>query len=144
MASKLTHTNFTGTLTMDTDGAVVDVWLADNEERIFRRHFDREFADLIYQQTPPADLAPFIAGFFAAFRRVLFAEYQRQKNTLTAGSLASEVSPSLGGAGVNFKAHVCEIGNEGADDCNNFVLDYDFDTYNVTFLPFRHANIYGV
>lgn len=142
--SKLTHTNFTGTLTLDTDGAMVDVWLADNEERIFRRHFDRDFADLVYQQTPPADVVPFIAGFFPLFRRVLFAEYQKQKNALTAGSLASEVSPSLGGGGVNFKAHIIEIGNEGAIDCNDFVLGFDFGDLNVSFVPFQTSNIYGI
>lgn len=142
--SKLTHTNFTGTLTLDTDGAMVDVWLADNEERIFRRHFDRDFADLVYQQTPPADVVPFIAGFFPLFRRVLFAEYQKQKNALTAGSLASEVSPSLGGVGVNFKAHTIEIGNEGATDCNEFVLGFDFGDLHVSFVPFKTSNIYGI
>lgn len=142
--SKLTHTNFTGTLTMDTDGAMVDVWLADNEERIFRRHFDGEFAELVYQQTPPAEVVPFIAGFFPLFRRVLFAEYQKQKNALTAGSLASEVSPSLGGIGVNFKAHILEIGNEGAIDCNDFVLGFDFGDLNVSFVPFQTSNIYGI
>lgn len=142
--SKLDATYFTGTLAMDSDCCIVNIWLKDNEERIFRRHFNKEFADLVYQQTPPADLADFIAGFFAAFRRVLFAKYQLQKNTLTAGSLASEVSPSVGGVGVNFKAQVCEVGNDGADDCNNFVLSYDFGTYDVKFIPFKHSNIYGV
>lgn len=142
--SKLTHTNFTGTLTMDTDGAMVDVWLADNEERIFRRHFDRDFADLVYMQTPPAEVVTFNAGFFPLFRRVLFAEYQKQKNALTAGSLASEVSPSLGGVGVNFKAHILEIGNEGADDCNEFVLSYDWSNYDVNFIPFQHKNVLGI
>ena len=141
--SKLDATDFTGTLTMDADCCIVNIWLNDNEERMFRRHFDSEFADLVYQDTPPDEVVSFIAGFFPLFRRVLFAEYQRQKNALTAGSLASEVQPSVGGVGVNFKAHVCEIGNEGADDCNNFVLGYDFGTYNVTFLPFGHNNIFG-
>ena len=89
-------------------------------------------------------MADFIAGFFAAFRRVLFAEYQKQKNAITAANLASDVSPSLGGVGVNFKAQVCEVGNDGADDCNNFVLSYDFGTYDVKFIPFKHSNIYGV
>ena len=142
--SKLDATYFTGTLAMDSDCCIVNIWLEDNEERIFRRHFNKEFADLVYQQTPPADLAEFIAGFFAAFRRVLFAEYQKQKNAITAANLASEVSPSLGGVGVNFKAQVCEVGNDGADDCNNFVLSYDFGTYDVKFIPFKHSNIYGV
>ena len=142
--SKLDATYFTGTLAMDSDCCIVNIWLKDNEERIFRRHFNKEFADLVYQQTPPADLAEFIAGFFAAFRRVLFAEYQKQKNAITAANLASEVSPSLGGVGVNFKAQVCEVGNDGADDCNNFVLSYDFGTYDVKFIPFKHSNIYGV
>ena len=142
--SKLDATYFTGTLAMDSDCCIVNIWLKDNEERIFRRHFNKEFADLVYQQTPPADLADFIAGFFAAFRRVLFAEYQKQKNAITAANLASEVSPSLGGVGVNFKAQVCEVGNDGADDCNNFVLSYDFGTYDVKFIPFKHSNIYGV
>ena len=142
--SKLDATYFTGTLAMDSDCCIVNIWLKDNEERIFRRHFNKEFADLVYQQTPPADLADFIAGFFAAFRRVLFAEYQKQKNAITAANLASEVSPSLGGVGVNFKAQVCEVGNDGADDCNNFVLSYDFGTYEVKFIPFKHSNIYGV
>lgn len=142
--SKLDATYFTGVLAMDSDCCIVNIWLEDNEERIFRQHFNKEFADEIYQQTPPADLADFIAGFFAAFRRVLFAKYQLQKNSLTAGSLASEVSPSLGGVGVNFKAQVCEVGNDGADDCNNFVLSYDFGTYDVKFIPFKHSNIYGV
>ena len=142
--SKLDATYFTGTLAMDSDCCIVNIWLKDNEERIFRCHFNKEFSDLVYQQTPPADLADFIAGFFAAFRRVLFAEYQLQKNSLTAGSLASEVSPSVGGVGVNFKAQVCEVGNDGADDCNNFVLSYDFGTYEVKFIPFKHSNIYGV
>ena len=142
--SKLDATYFTGTLAMDSDCCIVNIWLEDNEERIFRRHFNKEFADLVYQQTPPADLADFIAGFFAAFRRVLFAEYQKQKNAITAANLASEVSPSLGGVGVNFKAQVCEVGNDGADDCNNFVLSYDFGTYEVKFIPFKHSNIYGV
>lgn len=139
----LDNTYFTGTLTMDTDCEVVNLWLDDNEQRIFRRHFDKGFADLIYSEDQPEDLAGFVTGFFTAFRRVLFAEYQRQKNALTAGSLASEVRPSVGGMGVNFKAHVCEIGNAGADDCNNFVLGYDFGTYNVKFLPFGHTNIFG-
>ena len=129
---------------MDSDCCIVNIWLKDNEERIFRQHFNKDFADEIYQQTPPADLADFISGFFAAFRRVLFAKYQLQKNSLTAGSLASEVSPSVGGVGVNFKAQVCEVGNDGADDCNNFVLSYDFGTYDVKFIPFKHSNIYGV
>ena len=129
---------------MDSDCCIVNIWLKDNEERIFRQHFNKEFADEIYQQTPPADLADFIAGFFAAFRRVLFAEYQKQKNAITAANLASEVSPSLGSVGVNFKAQVCEVGNDGADDCNNFVLSYDFGTYDVKFIPFKHSNIYGV
>ena len=142
--SKLDATYFTGTLAMDSDCCIVNIWLEDNEERIFRRHFNKEFADLVYQQTPPADLADFIAGFFAAFRRVLFAEYQKQKNAITAANLASEVSPSLGSVGVNFKAQVCEVGNDGADDCNNFVLSYDFGTYDVKFIPFKHSNIYGV
>ena len=142
--SKLDATYFTGTLAMDSDCCIVNIWLKDNEERIFRRHFNKEFSDLVYQQTPPADLADFIAGFFAAFRRVLFAEYQKQKNAITAANLASEVSPSLGGVGVNFKAQVCEVGNDGADDCNNFVLSYDFGTYDVKFIPFKHSNIYGV
>ena len=142
--SKLDATYFTGTLAMDSDCCIVNIWLEDNEERIFRRHFNKEFSDLVYQQTPPADLADFIAGFFAAFRRVLFAEYQKQKNAITAANLASEVSPSLGGVGVNFKAQVCEVGNDGADDCNNFVLSYDFGTYEVKFIPFKHSNIYGV
>ena len=142
--SKLDATYFTGTLAMDSDCCIVNIWLKDNEERIFRRHFNKDFADEIYQQTPPADLADFIAGFFAAFRRVLFAEYQKQKNAITAANLASEVSPSLGGVGVNFKAQVCEVGNDGADDCNNFVLSYDFGTYDVKFIPFKHSNIYGV
>ncbi|MBR0335115.1 MAG: hypothetical protein IIX13_09300 [Bacteroidales bacterium] len=142
--SKLDATYFTGTLAMDSDCCIVNIWLKDNEERIFRRHFNKEFADLVYQQTPPADLADFIAGFFAAFRRVLFAEYQKQKNAITAANLASEVSPSLGGVGVNFKAQVCEVGNDGADNCNNFVLSYDFGTYDVKFIPFKHSNIYGV
>ena len=142
--SKLTHTNFTGTLTMDTDGAMVDVWLADNEERMFRRHFDSDFADLVYQQTPPAEVATFIAGFFPLFRRVLFAEYQKQKNAITAANLASEVSPSLGGVGVNFKAHILEIGNEGAIDCNEFVLGFDFGDLHVAFVPFQTSNIYGI
>ena len=142
--SKLDATYFTGTLAMDSDCCIVNIWLKDNEERIFRRHFNKEFSDLVYQQTPPADLADFIAGFFAAFRRVLFAEYQKQKNAITAANLASEVSPSLGGVGVNFKAQVCEVGNDGADDCNNFVLSYDFGTYEVKFIPFKHSNIYGV
>lgn len=142
--SKLDATYFTGTLAMDSDCCIVNIWLEDNEQRIFRRHFNKEFADLVYQQTPPADLADFIAGFFAAFRRVLFAEYQKQKNAITAANLASEVSPSLGGVGVNFKAQVCEVGNDGADDCNNFVLSYDFGTYEVKFIPFKHSNIYGV
>lgn len=141
---KLSNAAFTGTLAMDTDGDVVNVWLDGNEERIFRRHFNNEFSSLVYMPHPPADLEPFISGFFSAFRRVLFAEYQRQKNALTAGSIASEVSPSVGGVGVNLKAHVCEIGNEGADDCNNFVLGYDFGTYDVRFIPFQHSNIYGV
>ena len=110
--SKLTHTNFTGTLTMDTDGAMVDVWLADTEERMFRR--------------------------------VLFAEYQKQKNAITAGNLASEVSPSLGGVGVNFKANILEIGNEGAIDCNDFVLGFDFGDLAVKFVPFQTSNIYGI
>lgn len=142
--SKLTHTNFTGTLTMDTDGAMVDVWLADNEERIFRRHFDKDFADLVYDQTPPAEVVTFNAGFFPLFRRVLFAEYQCQKNYLTAGNLASEVSPSLGGVGINFKSRVIEIHNEGADDCNNFVLAYDWSNYDVKFIPFQHKNVLGI
>ena len=142
--SKLDATYFTGTLAMDSDCCIVNIWLKDNEERIFRQHFNKDFADEIYQQTPPADLADFIAGFFAAFRRVLFAEYQKQKNAITAANLASEVSPSLGGVGVNFKAQVCEVGNDGADDCNNFVLSYDFGTYDVKFIPFKHSNIYGV
>lgn len=142
--SKLDATYFTGTLAMDSDCCIVNIWLEDNEQRIFRQHFNKEFADLVYQQTPPADLADFIAGFFAAFRRVLFAEYQKQKNAITAANLASEVSPSLGGVGVNFKAQVCEVGNDGADDCNNFVLSYDFGTYDVKFIPFKHSNIYGV
>lgn len=142
--SKLNHTNFTGTLTMDTDGAMVDVWLADNEERMFRRHFDREFADLVYDENPPAEVVPFIAGFFPLFRRVLFAEYQKQKNALTAGSLASEVSPSVGGVGVNFKAHTLEIGNAGAIDCNDFVLGFDFGDLHVAFVPFQTSNIYGI
>ena len=142
--SKLDATYFTGTLAMDSDCCIVNIWLEDNEQRIFRRHFNKEFADIVYQQTPPADLADFIAGFFAAFRRVLFAEYQKQKNAITAANLSSEVSPSLGGVGVNFKAQVCEVGNDGADDCNNFVLSYDFGTYDVKFIPFKHSNIYGV
>ena len=142
--SKLDATYFTGTLAMDSDCCIVNIWLKDNEERIFRQHFNKDFADEIYQQTPPADLADFIAGFFAAFRRVLFAEYQKQKNAITAANLASDVSPSLGGVGVNFKAQVCEVGNDGADDCNNFVLSYDFGTYDVKFIPFKHSNIYGV
>ena len=142
--SKLDATYFTGTLAMDSDCCIVNIWLEDNEQRIFRQHFNKEFADLVYQQTPPADLADFIAGFFAAFRRVLFAEYQKQKNAITAANLASDVSPSLGGVGVNFKAQVCEVGNDGADDCNNFVLSYDFGTYDVKFIPFKHSNIYGV
>lgn len=142
--SKLTHTNFTGTLTMDTDGAMVDVWLEDNEERMFRRHFDREFADLVYMEAPSAEVGPFVAGFFPLFRRVLFAEYQKQKNALTAGSLASEVSPSLGGVGVNFKALILEIGNEGAIDCNEFVLGFDFGDLTVKFVPFQTSNIYGL
>lgn len=142
--SKLTHTNFTGTLTIDTDGAMVDIWLADNEERIFRRHFDREFADLVYDENPPAEVVPFIAGFFPLFRRVLFFEYQKQKNAITAGSLASEVSPSVGGVGVNFKAHTLEIGNEGAIDCNDFVLGFDFGDLHVAFVPFQTSNIYGI
>ena len=142
--SKLDATYFTGTLAMDSDCCIVNIWLEDNEQRIFRQHFNKEFADLVYQQTPPADLADFIAGFFAAFRRVLFAEYQKQKNAITAANLASDVSPSLGGVGVNFEAQVCEVGNDGADDCNNFVLSYDFGTYDVKFIPFKHSNIYGV
>lgn len=142
--SKLKYTDFTGTLTMDTDGAVVDVWLADNEERIFRRHFDSDFADLVYMQTPPAEVVTFNDGFFPLFRRVLFAEYQKQKNALTAGNLASEVSPSLGGVGVNFKSHNLEIGNEGAIDCNDFVLGFDFGDLNVSFVPFQTSNIYGI
>ena len=142
--SKLTHTNFTGTLTMDTDGAMVDVWLEDTEERMFRRHFDSDFADLVYQQTPPSEVATFIAGFFPLFRRVLFAEYQKQKNAITAGNLASEVSPSLGGVGVNFKSHILEIGNEGAIDCNDFVLGFDFGDLAVKFVPFKTSNIYGI
>lgn len=142
--SILKYTNFTGTLTMDTDGEMVDVWLADNEERIFRRHFDRDFADLIYQQNPPAEVEPFIAGFFPLFRLVLFAEYQKQKNALTAGSLASEVSPSLGGVGVNFKAHIIEIGNEGSIDCNDFVMGFDFGDIHVAFVPFQTSDIYGI
>ena len=141
---KLSNTDFVGTLTMDTDGDVVNIWLEDNEQRIFRQHFNKDFADEIYQQTPPADLADFIAGYFAAFRRVLFAKYQLQKNALTAGSLASEVSPSLGGVGVNFKAHILEIGNEGAIDCNEFVLGFDFGDLNVSFVPFQTSNIYGI
>ena len=60
---KLSNTDFVGTLTMDTDGDVVNIWLEDNEQRIFRQHFNKDFADEIYQQTPPADLADFIAGF---------------------------------------------------------------------------------
>lgn len=142
--SKLNHINFTGTLTMDTDGDVVDVWLADNEERMFRRHFDREFADLVYDENPPAEVVPFIAGFFPLFRRVLFAEYQNQKNALTAGSLASDVSPSVGGVGVNFKSHILEIGNDGAIECNDFVLDFDFGDLHVAFVPFQTSNIYGI
>lgn len=142
--SKLTHTNFTGTLTMDTDGAMVDVWLADNEERIFRRHFDSEFADLVYDEIPPAEVVPFIAGFFPLFRRVLFAEYQKQKNAITAANLASEVDPSLGGVGLNFKAHILEIGNEGAIDCNDFVLGFDFGELALKFVPFPTSNIYGI
>lgn len=142
--SKLKYTDFTGTLTMDTDGAMVDVWLADNEERMFRRHFDKDFADLVYMQTPPAEVVPFIAGFFPLFRSVLFAEYQKQKNAITAANLASEVSPSLGGVGVNFKALILEIGNEGAIDCNEFVLGFDFGDLNVSFVPFQTSNIYGI
>ena len=141
---KLDATYFTGTLTMDADCCIVNIWLRDNEERIFRRHFNKEFADLIYQQTPPAEVADFIAGFFAAFRRVLFAEYQKQKNAITAANLASEVSPSLGGVGVNFKSHILEIGNEGAIDCNGFVLGFDFGDLNVSFVPFQTSNIYGI
>ena len=129
---------------MDSDCCIVNIWLKDNEERIFRRHFDRDFADLVYDENPPAEVVQFIDGFFPLFRRVLFAEYQKQKNAITAGSLASEVSPSVGGVGVNFKAQVCEVGNDGADDCNNFVLSYDFGTYDVKFIPFKHSNIYGV
>jgi len=142
--SKLKYTDFTGTLTMDTDGAMVDVWLEDNEERMFRRHFDSDFADLVYDENPPADVVPFVAGFFPLFRRVLFAEYQKQKNALTAGSLASEVSPSLGGVGVNFKARTLEIGNEGAIDCNDFVMGFDFGDLHVSFVPFQTSNIYGI
>ena len=142
--SKLKYTDFTGTLTMDTDGAMVDVWLEDNEERMFRRHFDRDFANLVYDETPQAEVVTFINGFFPLFRRVLFAEYQKQKNALTAGSLASEVSPSLGGVGVNFKARTLEIGNEGAIDCNDFVMGFDFGDLHVSFVPFQTSNIYGI
>lgn len=142
--SKLDATYFTGTLTMDDDCCIVNIWLSDNEERIFRRHFDRDFADLVYGETPPAEVVTFIAGFFPLFRRVLFTEYQKQKNALTSGSLASEVSPSLGGVGVNFKAHILEIGNEGAIDCNEFVLGFDFGDLSVKFVPFQTSNIYGI
>lgn len=142
--SKLDATDFTGTLTMDSECCIVNLWLNDNEERIFRRHFDSDFADLVYDENPTSDVAQFIAGFFPLFRRVLFAEYQKQKNTITAANLASEVSPSLGGVGVNFKAHILEIGNEGAIDCNNFVLDFDFDDLNVSFVPFQTTNIFGI
>lgn len=140
----LDNTYFTGTLTMDTDCEVVNLWLDDNEQRIFRRHFDRGFADLIYSEDQPEDLAGFVTGFFTAFRRILFAEYQRQKNAITAGNLASEVSPSLGGVGVNFKAHILEIGNEGAIECNEFVLGFDFGDIPVKFVPFQTSNIYGI
>lgn len=142
--SKLDATYFTGTLTMDADCCIVNIWLSDNEERIFRRHFDKDFADLVYMQTPPAEVVTFNAGFFPLFRRVLFAEYQKQKNALTAGILASEVSPSLGGVGLNFKAHTLEIGNEGAIDCNDFVMGFDFGDLNVSFDPFQTSNIYGI
>lgn len=142
--SKLDATYFTGTLAMDSDCCIVNIWLKDNEERIFRRHFDRDFADLVYDENPPAEVEPFIDGFFPLFRRVLFAEYQKQKNAITAANLASEVSPSLGGVGVNFKAHILEIGNEGAIDCNEFVLGFDFGDLNVSFVPFQTSNIYGI
>lgn len=142
--SKLDATDFTGTLTMDADCCIVNIWLKDNEERMFRRHFDSEFADLVYDDTPTAEVVPFIEGFFPLFRRVLFAEYQKQKNAITAANLASEVSPSLGGVGVNFKAHILEIGNEGAIDCNDFVLGFDFGDLNVSFVPFQTSNIYGI
>lgn len=142
--SILKYTDFTGTLTMDTDGEVVNVWLADNEERIFRKHFDKDFSDQVYNTQPPADLQDFIGGFFTAFRRVLFAEYQRQKNMLTAGNLASEVEPSLGGVGINYKAFIVQMHNEGADDCNNFVLAYDWSDYDANYIPFQHQNILGI
>lgn len=142
--SKLDATYFTGTLAMDSDCCIANIWLKDNEERIFRRHFDKDFADLVYDENPPAEVVQFIDGFFPLFRRVLFAEYQKQKNALTAGSLASEVAPSLGGVGVNFKAHTLEIGNEGAIDCNEFVLGFDFGDLNVSFVPFQTSNIYGI
>lgn len=142
--SKLDSTDFTGTLTMDSECCIVNLWLKDNEERIFRRHFNKDFADLVYDENPTAEVAQFIAGFFPLFRRVLFADYQKQKNAITAANLASEVSPSLGGVGVNFKAHILEIGNEGAIDCNEFVLGFDFDDLNVSFVPFQTSNIYGI
>jgi hypothetical protein len=142
--SILDATDFTGTLTMDADCCIVNIWLSDNEERMFRRHFDSDFADLVYQETPTAEVVPFIAGFFPLFRRVLFAEYQKQKNAITAANLASEVSPSLGGVGVNFKSHILEIGNEGAIDCNEFVLGFDFGDLAVKFVPFQTSNIYGI
>lgn len=142
--SKLDATYFTGTLAMDSDCCIVNIWLKDNEERIFRRHFDRDFADLVYDENPPAEVVQFIDGFFPLFRRVLFAEYQKQKNAITAANLASEVSPSLGGVGVNFKSHILEIGNEGAIDCNDFVLGFDFGDLHVAFVPFQTSNIYGI
>lgn len=142
--SKLDATYFTGTLTMDADCCIVNIWLRDNEERIFRRHFDSGFADLVYDETPPAEVVSFIAGFFPLFRRVLFAEYQKQKNAITAANLASEVDPSLGGVGLNFKSHILEIGNEGAIDCNDFVLGFDFGDLAVKFVPFKTSNIYGI
>lgn len=142
--AKLDNDDFTGILTMDTDGDVVDLWLAEYEERIFRQHFNKDFADLVYDATPPADLSDFITGFFNRFRRILFAEYQKQKNYLTAGNLASEVEPSVGSVGINFKARVIEIHNEGVDDCNTFVLSYDWSNYDVNFIPFQHQNVLGL
>ena len=38
----LDNTYFTGTLTMDTDCEVVNLWLEDNEQRIFRQHFNKD------------------------------------------------------------------------------------------------------
>ncbi len=142
--SLLKSGDFYGFLSLDTDITLVDLWLDENEEFVFRMHFDAGFSDLVYSTTPPPKVQEFIGGFFPLFRRVLFFEYQKQKNALTAGTLAGETAPSVGGVGLNFKAHILKIGNDGATTCNKYVSEFDFGALNVKFIPFQTSTIFGI